>query len=170
MTTFQIRLLRDTDSFADLTALLHRAYAPLAAAGMRFYASHQSEADTRSRATVGECFVVEQAGALIATITLRGPARKDEPAGAAAHYNRQDVYTFGQLGVDPSFAGQGIGRQLLDLVEARARELGAVEIACDTSERADALLSLYARRGYRVVETVQWEVTNYRSVILSKRL
>ena len=28
----------------------------------------------------------------------------------------------------------------------------------------------YGRRGYRIVESVQWEETNYRSVVLSKPL
>jgi hypothetical protein len=60
----------------------------------------------------------------------------------------------------------------MDLVEARARERGAVAIALDTSERAEHLIRWYESRGYSFVEYVQWdlEIVNYRSVILSKPL
>jgi hypothetical protein len=48
--------------------------------------------------------------------------------------------------------------------------LGFSEIALDTSERAHHLIQMYEKRGYRFVEYFQWEVTNYRSVVLSKKL
>ena len=44
-----IRRLVPGDDLVALTALLHRACAPLAAAGMRYRASHQSVADTAER-------------------------------------------------------------------------------------------------------------------------
>jgi GNAT superfamily N-acetyltransferase len=161
-----LRLLNSGDSMADLTALLHRAYRPLAAAGLRFLAGHQDESTTRDRCSEGECWVAVQESTLIGTMTWR-------PGGAptrCAWYERRDVAIFGQFAVAPELQGQGIGSRLLDLVERRAREQGVAEIACDTSEKADALLSYYGRRGYRVVGSVQWEETNYRSVVLSKPL
>jgi hypothetical protein len=39
-----IREIDDGDSFEELTELLHRAYAPLAAAGFRYLATHQDDA------------------------------------------------------------------------------------------------------------------------------
>jgi hypothetical protein len=59
---------------------------------------------------------------------------------------------------------------LLDEAERLAREDGATELACDTSEHASELRATYSRRGYREVGFVRWDVTNYRSVILSKTL
>ena len=161
-----LRRLDPGDSMADLTALLHRAYRPLAAAGLRFLASHQDESTTRDRCSEGECWVAVQGSELIGTMTWR-------PGGTPTRcpwYGRRDVAIFGQFAVTPELQGQGIGSRLLDLVEERAREQGFAEIACDTSEKADALLSYYGRRGYRVVGSVQWEETNYRSVVLSKPL
>ncbi len=58
----------------------------------------------------------------------------------------------------------------MDYVEAYAAEEGACEIALDTSEHAHHLISMYQNRGYRFVEYAQWDVTNYRSVVLSKTL
>lgn len=37
----ELRRLSDSDSFDELTTLLHRAYAPLLAQGMRFSATHR---------------------------------------------------------------------------------------------------------------------------------
>lgn len=57
-----LRLITAGDDLSALTALLHRAYAPLAAAGMRFVASHQSPDRTRRRIALGECWVAEASG------------------------------------------------------------------------------------------------------------
>lgn len=45
-----IRPLDPADSIAELTALLHRAYAPLLAQGLRYVATHQDETTTRTSA------------------------------------------------------------------------------------------------------------------------
>ncbi len=150
---------------AELTALLHRAYAPLAAAGMRFLASHQDEAKTRERCAEGECWVAVEGPRIVGTISWR-PSR-GEPG---TWYGRPGVASFGQFAVEPELQGRGIGRELIGRVEQRAREEGYAELACDTAEGAAELIALYARLGYRLVGHVQWDVTNYRSVVLSKRL
>jgi GNAT superfamily N-acetyltransferase len=161
-----LRRLDPGDSMADLTALLHRAYHPLAAAGQRFLASHQDEDTTRRRCSEGECWVAVQGSAVVGTMTWR-PGGKETRCPS---YGRREVAIFGQFAVAPELQGRGIGSRLLDLAEQRAREQGFTEIACDTSEKADALLAYYGKRGYRVVDSVQWEETNYRSVVLSKPL
>ncbi|MBW1796697.1 MAG: GNAT family N-acetyltransferase, partial [Deltaproteobacteria bacterium] len=47
---------------------------------------------------------------------------------------------------------------------------GASELALDTAEQATHLINWYERLGYRFIEYVDWDVTNYRSVIMSKRV
>ena len=161
-----LRRLAPTDSADELTDLLHRAYAPLAAAGMRFHATHQDVATTRERCEAGECYVLAQGGRLIGTVTFKD-ARQ---TSGTPHLDREDVASFGQLCVDPAWQGQGLAGILFDLVERRAHETGAAAIALDTSERATALIATYSRRGYVFVEHAQWDHTNYRSVIMSKRV
>lgn len=90
--------------------------------------------------------------------------------GGCPWYGRPEVASFHQFAVDPGFQRQGIGSALLDMAEQRARETGAKEIALDTAEGAAHLIALYERRGYRFIEYAQWSVTNYRSVIMSKKL
>ena len=91
------RELGVTDDVAAITDLLHQAYAPLAAAGMRYYASHQSSEITRKRMAKGETFVAVDAERVVGVITLADAAS----TSGSPHYNRPDVANFGQFGVLP---------------------------------------------------------------------
>jgi GNAT superfamily N-acetyltransferase len=162
-----IRLLEPTDSIVELTALLHRAYGPLARRGFRFWASHQDEEATRMRIAEGRCFVAVAGQQVVATITLKTRAHtKGSP-----WYDRPGVASFGQFAVEPDLQSRGIGSALLETVERRAPDEGVGELALDTAEGATALIRMYTKRGYRFIEHVDWRPdTNYRSVILSKSL
>lgn len=166
MNTPLIRRLDSRDSFAELTDLVHRSYAPLAAAGLRFLGSHQDEATTRERCGRGECWVAEVERRLIGTITWRHDSSKADPQ----YYQQAGVAVFGQFAVDPSLQCTGIGSRLLTQAETRAREAGFAEMACDTAGAAKELIAFYFRRGYRVVGTHRWKETNYESKLLSKGL
>lgn len=162
-----IRLLRGDDDLIALTEMIHRAYAPLAAAGLRYWATHQSVADTRERVGRGETWVVERGGRICATITLQAPDR----TSGAPFYDRPTTAKIQQLCVDPAHQGDGLAGALMARAEARAEALGARHLALDTSEHAEQLIATYQRRGYRIVEHVDWRpAVNYRSVILALAL
>ena len=76
----------------------------------------------------------------------------------------------GQLGVRPALREQGIGSGLILTVEEAARRDGARDLALDTAEPAVHLTEWYQSLGYRFVEFANWDMTNYRSVIMSKTL
>lgn len=153
-------------SVSEVTALLHRAYAPLAERGLRYVATWQDDEVTLRRAAGGECYLLRVDGRMVGTVLFRAADR----TSGCPWYDRPDVASFGQFAVLPELQGQGLGSRLVELCETRARETGARELACDTAEPAQHLVRFYTRRGYRVVETAQWDATNYRSVILSKRI
>jgi GNAT superfamily N-acetyltransferase len=155
-----------SDSVARLTEFLHRAYAELASRGLRFNATHQDEAHTAKRIAGGQCWIAEIDGELVGTVIFRPPER----AAGCPFFDRPEVATFEQLAVAPELRGRGIAAALLALCERLAREAGALELALDTAEPASDLCAYYARHGYRFVEFVRWDDTNYRSVVLSKRL
>lgn len=161
-----VRLLAPSDSISELTGLLHRAYARLAAMDLRYMATHQSEATTQERVDQGECHVAVAEGGLVGTIIFKSAER----TGGSAWLDRPEVASLGQFAVEPGLQAQGLGGRLLDLVEARALGTGAHEIALDTAEPATHLVQWYSRRGYRLIEHAQWSHTNYRSVIMSKAL
>lgn len=165
--TPSIRRCRPDEDFRHLTALIHRAYAPLAARGMRYWATHQSVADTAERCGRGETWLAEAGGVVVGTITLQPPAA----TGGGPWYDRPDVAKFQQFAVEPAWQGRGVGAALMAHVEARALALGAAELALDTSERAAGLIGHYCRLGYRFIEHIDYRPdVNYRSVILSLTL
>jgi GNAT superfamily N-acetyltransferase len=160
------RYLQNSDDLQALTVLLHHAYAPLAAAGMRFVASFQVVEVTRRRVSAGETIVAVEHDRIIGTITLKPPdATKGSP-----FYDRPDVASVGQFAVAPEHQHRGIGTLLGGLAEQRAKQLGAQYLALDTSERAAHLIAIYEAHGFEKVENVQWEGLNYRSVVMAKRL
>lgn len=163
-----IRPIAETDSIEELTDLLHRAYKVLADMGFRFFATHQTPEQTRSRISRGECYVGVIDGAIVATVTFYPPPR--DSADLPSWYRRPDVSYFGQFAVEPSLQRSGIGGCMMDYVEELARVRGLSEIGLDTAEGAAHLRDYYTRRGYRFIQYQQWNEVNYRSVILSKNI
>lgn len=161
-----IRPLAPSDSMAEMTGLLHRAYGALVRMGFHYWASHQSEEDTRRRTEKGDCFVAVRGGRLVGTVTARrGGADEEVP-----EYQSGEVFIFGQFAVEPSLQKEGLGSRLLERAEEEARRRGGRKILCDTSEGAGHLIRYYEKRGYGIVGNVKHEGVNYRSVILEKLL
>jgi GNAT superfamily N-acetyltransferase len=167
MTRLQTRLLEAGDSVDELTALLHRAYASLAAQGFRYTASYQDAAVTRRRAAKGECYLLLDGDRMIGTVTLVPPSARHPDCD---WYDRPGVSVLGQFAIEPTHQGQGLGSRLMQFGEERASVLGASEVSVDTAEGAAHLIRFYEKRGYRQVGHTQWKPTNYRSLLLSKRV
>ena len=167
-----LRPLAPADSLVALTALLHRAYARLAAMGLNYTAVDQSLETTARRVAGGRCFVVEHGGVLAGTVTVNGPWDAALLPGAreCAWYLRRDVAHLHQLAVDPAHQGHGLGDRLVAACEQWAREQGYRAIALDTAQPADHLRRRYERLGYAAVDTVQWAGKRYRTVIMVKPL
>ena len=172
MTDVVIRPLAARDSFDALTALLHRAYAPLAAAGMDFMAASQSADVTRQRVAEGHCLVAEAGGELLGTVTVCGPYEDDLAtwAAEAPWFRERDTAHFHQFAVDPRQQRRGVGRLLVAAGERWARDCGFRRMALDTAEPATALRALYRRLGYAEVGHVRWQGRHYRSVVMLKSL
>ncbi|CAM3899852.1 GNAT family N-acetyltransferase [Roseateles saccharophilus] len=168
-----IRPLQPGDSFETLTALLHAAYASLAAQGWNFTAVDQSVDVTRERLAGAQGFVAELDGRIVGTVAVRGP----KPAGEAyiadpppPLYTTPGTAILAQLAVHPDCRGLGLGERLMDAAEAWALGQGFAQLALDTAEPAAALRRRYERRGYVTVGAVQWQGKTYASVLMSKRL
>ena len=167
-----VRSLAARDSFEALTALLHRAYAPLAAQGLNFTAATQTADITRQRAAEGQCFVAEVAGALVGTVTVCGPFEVETAPWTTdvPWFRERDTAHAHQFAVDPELQRRGVGRMLLENAESWARQQGYKRMALDTAQPATALRALYERLGYVDVGQVQWEGKTYRSVVMQKAL
>lgn len=173
MQELRIRPLTDDDCLQALTALLHAAYASLAAQGWNFTAVNQGVDVTRDRLAGAQGFVAELDGRLVGTVAIRGPKPTGEAYAADPPpplYTTPGTAILSQLAVHPDCRGQGVGERLIEAAEAWAAAQGFAQIALDTAEPATALRRRYERRGYVTVGGVQWQGKTYASVLMSKPL
>lgn len=159
-TPFQIRELSEHDSLDAITALLHRAYAGLLAAGMNYTAASQDVETTARRCALGTCLVAVSEGVVVGTVTFHDGSRSKHPAPIF----RPGMIFFEQFGVEPAWQGRGVGRALFDEMLRRASALSALELGCDTAEPATDLIGMYERWGFRVERRFQWPGKLYASV------
>jgi GNAT superfamily N-acetyltransferase len=168
-----VRLISPADPISEITALLHRAYAPQVAMGLQPLAGRQDDSITRDRCLHSEAY--------LAILKGHGPKARDRIVGIIlfnevekvtfpSFFLKPDVAHFAQFGVDPEMQGLGIGRLLLEKVEQRARETGHTELALSMAEPDRKLFDFYIKRGFRFIEHWKWPYTNYQSCILSKSL
>lgn len=162
----RIRLFEPDDSVHELTLLINRAYKTLSDMGLKYVATWQDDKITLKRIKSVECYVGILDDRIVATISLREPSS----GKGCDWYKRQDVAIFNQFAVAPELQGSGIGTAMLEFAENRGRELGAAELAMDTAESATHLIDWYTGLGYRFIQNVDWEITNYISVVMSKTL
>lgn len=165
-TRIMIRPWSENDSLDELTELLHRAYAYLANMGLRFHATFQDASVTKERIEAGHCFVAESDGKVIGTITYYEPWEES----SLEVYARPGVAHLGQLAVEPELQKKGIATLLMRHAENFAKSRGMKMVALDTAEPARHLIEWYERMGYEFHCYHQWDVTNYRSVVMVKSL
>lgn len=160
-----IRPIAPDEDLAALTDLIHRAYAPQAAKGLRYWGTHQSVEDTAIRLASGQGFLAETGGVAVGTITLRPP----QPASTVGVYRDSHTWSFCQFAVAPECKGAGIGQALHQHAIAFAAAAGARAMALDTAATADALIAMYQRWGYAIAAECDWRPhTNYRSVVMTR--
>jgi len=164
MSALLIRPLAPADDLAQITRLIHAAYAPHAQRGLRYWGTHQSVEDTAERFASGTGLLALRGDDYVGTITVRPPNAESE----VALYRDAHTWTFGQFAVDPAHKGSGIGRALHNAATAHARARGARRMALDTAEPAAALIAMYETWGYRIAGACDWRPhTNYPSVVMA---
>lgn len=163
----EIRPYLPEDDLDALTDLIHRAYAPHLAIGLRYWATHQPSADTEKRLLSGVGLIMLADGEYAGTATVRPP----QPNSPVALYRDPAVRSLSQFCVAPEHQGKGLGADLHQYATDVARRSGASVMALDTAMPALALIRLYERWGYRVVGRCDWRPdTNYESVVMAKDL
>lgn len=154
------------DSLEEMTKLLNEAYGTWLARGLNYLAATQSVEITRARIKDAISLVCWHQQKMVGTITYYSP----EINSGCKWYDQEGVGRFGQFATRPDYRKLGIGSKLLEKVEDMARRERIQELALDTAEDAKELIQYYKKRGYRFIQYVDWEITNYRSVVLSKKM
>lgn len=164
MSTITLRRLRADDSIAELTDLLHRAFARLGASGLNCSCVNQTPDTTRQRIGDGDCLIALTGARMVGTVTLQTA----DPLAEIAYYRQPNVASLHQLAVDPGQQGMGVGQALLRSAEAWAIRQHCVALVLDTPEPARHLHAYYARQGFSLQCRAQLGGRSYRSVVLCK--
>ena len=131
--------------------LVQRAYAPwVPVIGRR---PAPMDDDYARHITAGEVFVLAIDGAITALVVL---------------IPRPDHLVLDNIAVEPSRAGQGLGRRLIRFAEAEALRRGEGELRLFTHARMVRNVDLYIRLGF--VETHRASVDGFDRVFMSKTL
>ena len=162
-----IRQLNELDDMECLTKVVHAAYAQLGSSGLRFWGTHQSVDDTRSRCADGLCFVALVDGRIVGTVTVKPP----ESDSKVEIYRDAFTWSLVQFAVLPDYKGAGIGKQLHDAAVNAAISQGARRVALDTAVPATHLIAMYERWGYAIAAECDWRpFTNYASVVMTRHV
>jgi GNAT superfamily N-acetyltransferase len=131
--------------------LVQRAYAPwVTVIGQR---PAPMDDDYSHHITAGEVFVLAIDGVITALVVL---------------IPRPDHLLLDNIAVEPSHAGQGLGRRLMRFAEAEALRRGRGELRLFTHARMVSNVDLYTRLGF--VETHRATVDGFDRVFMSKAL
>jgi GNAT superfamily N-acetyltransferase len=80
-------------------------------------------------------------------LVLRGDDGRAVGCGGIARFDRMRGEVK-RMYVVPEARGRGLGRRLLEELEAQARRLGYTRTVLETGDRQEAALALYLRAGY----------------------
>ena len=129
-----IRMFRKAD-LMPLESMIHRTIAVCypgyyGAEAVRFFMNYHDEQAIRQDARAGCTVVLDRAGRAIGTGTLVGDEIK-------------------RVFVDPMAQRQGVGRRIMQYLEARARSSGVATVRLDASLPS---MAFYENLGYAIVE------------------
>ncbi|GLR13447.1 hypothetical protein GCM10007907_22370 [Chitinimonas prasina] len=161
-----LRPWQGKDSAEALTALLHRAFAPMARMGLDCASARQQPAATEARLASGQGFVAEVNGQLVGTLTVYGTL----PRSDADAYREPGVASVHQFAVEPDWQRRGVGDALLRMAERWAQCQGCHALALDTPQQARHLLTYYLRKGYILAESLRFTGRSYQSLVLRKSI
>ncbi len=143
----------DNISWAEITELLHLAFAVHLKTGLNYAACTQTVEETISRVGDGMCIVGLMDGILVGCATV--------------HFNG-GIGHLSQVAVHPTFQKYGIGRKLQDYIFDYAKANGCKALICDTSEKAVEVVKWYLQTGWQKVGLCSHTTTNYYSVVFRK--
>jgi len=109
--------------------------------------------DYAAHVTAGEVFILTIDGLITGVLVL---------------IPRPDHLLLDNIAVEPSRAGQGLGRRLVQFAETEALRRGHAELRLFTHERMVSNIDLYARLGF--VETHRASVEGFDRVFMSKAI
>ncbi|KAA9134925.1 GNAT family N-acetyltransferase [Microbacterium caowuchunii] len=137
---------------------------------MELHRSRPGRGDHQGKGALGgQCWIVEQDGQIVGSITMSLPPSPGRPELTAVA--REDNRAWlNQVAVSPSIRGRGIAAGLWRQGRQWAVAQGATSVGVDTAIPAEHLVQLYTSWGFEQVETIHWPGKTYDSVVMTRPL
>lgn len=141
MAEFRLATLADGPQLLDLSL---RAYEPIRQLGIHFAAATADLALVEKNLTNNMCFVMEEEGRIVSTISARMPWGPQ-----AGPYGVPHLWWFAS---DPDAGRKGIGREMIDWCETTMLRdtLKTPAVSLGTADKHPWLIEMYERRGYEI--------------------
>lgn len=97
-------------------------------------------------------------------------ANSDPIGCGAVRQNEPGVFEIKRMYVDPRCRGRGVGRKIVDALEAHARRLGAQRIVLETGPRQPDAIALYHHAGFSEIPLFGEYIGSKFSVCMAKEL
>ncbi|CAG7652098.1 GNAT family N-acetyltransferase [Paenibacillus allorhizosphaerae] len=136
---YRLATLDDAEAVLDLSL---RAYEPIRKMGIQFAAATADLETVRKNIHDNACYVMEQDGRMIATVSIRMPWGPQPGPLGVPH-----IWWFA---VDPTIGQKGIGSAFLQWIEDTIIRdtLKSPAVSLGTADKHPWLIGMYERRGY----------------------
>src|SRR6476620_5308878 len=95
----------------------------------------------------------------------------DKPIGCGAiRLNEPGLAEIKRMYVDPAVRGRRVGRQIVDALEAQARQLGVKRIVLETGPRQPDAIAMYEHAGFHEIPLYGEYIGSLFSVCMAKDL
>jgi GNAT superfamily N-acetyltransferase len=148
----EIRKVEAEDSRDEINRLFHTAHALLADTSLRRFYLDEFLGEGSPENPKGELFVAASFDRLIGGIVFFDA----QNTSGCPYYNRPGVASVGPFAIVPEFQGHGLGAAMLSVIEDRARETGATELAMEIAPEATQTLQKFLKDGFRFAESARW--------------
>lgn len=167
MPELKIILKPDSITIEELTTFIHSCYSIRKEKNLNYLGVHQSVEQTKKRLEGAKCYVALLDDKLIGTSTFRIIREK----GGKWYEGNSRILSY-QLATDSRYAMLGLTDKFRKVREECAKNENIDVIIGDTAdnENTQKLLSYIQKCGYRLVDYVSWENTNYYSVVYCKNI
>lgn len=141
MTNFRMATLNDAPALLDLSL---RAYEPIRQLGINFAAATADLALVEKNIRENLCFVMEEDGKIVSTISARMPWGPSPGPFGVPH-----LWWFAS---EPDAGRKGIGREMISWCEETIIRdtLKSPAVSLGTADKHPWLIDMYKRRGYEI--------------------
>jgi ribosomal protein S18 acetylase RimI-like enzyme len=166
----------DYISWDEITELLHNSYQEREESGLHFAASKSTSEINAKKLEYGRCFVALDGDKIVGMIYLLTPPWpfSINKNGKKKWYCDNNGGVLNNLAVRSDYKGKGIGKKLLNHSIKAAKDMQLISLILDTSCELKGLNKFYDNMGFKKVDFISWETTNYYSIVrklfLSKRI